>query len=240
MPADLFAQALNGLAYGVLLFLLSVGLTLIFGMLDVVNLAHGAFYMLGAYAGLSLIAGTGNFWLALLLLLVFGEKLRWFPVGGASDPVLCPVVSSLSCIADRLWHLVLPAATLGLVGAAGTARFQRAAMLEVATQDFVRTARAKGVPERRVVLRHQLRNALLSFITRFGLAFPFLLTGAVLIETIYAWPGMGRLAYESALGRDFPVLQAIVLLLGIVIIVANSLVDAAYAYVDPKLRLTGR
>src|SRR5438093_1437498 len=167
-----------------------------------------------------------TFWLALLLLLAFGEKLRWFPVGGASDPVLCPVVHSLFCVADRLWHTVLPAATLGLVGAAGTdalkprytryalvadrlwhtvlpaatlglvgaagtARFQRAAMLEVARQDYVRTARAKGLPERRVVLRHQLRNALLSVITRFGMTLPFLLTGAVLVETIFACPGMG-------------------------------------------------
>src|SRR6185503_1930007 len=132
-----------------------------------------------------------TFWLALLLLLLFGEKLPLFPVGGASDPILCPTVDSLYCLADRIWHLVLPAATLGLVGAAGTARFQRSAMLEVAKQDFVRTARAKGLPERRIVLRHQLRNALLSFITRFGLTFPFLLTGAVLIETIFAWPGMG-------------------------------------------------
>src|SRR5439155_695918 len=99
-----------------------------------------------------------------LVELIFGEKLRLFPVGGASDPIFCPVVTSLYCVADRLWHLVLPATTLGVVGAAGTARFQRAAMLEVASQDYVRTARAKGVPEREIVLRHQLRNALLSFI----------------------------------------------------------------------------
>src|SRR2546429_7496616 len=92
-----------------------------------------------------------TFWLALLLLLAFGEKLRWFPVGGASDPVLCPVVHSLFCVADRLWHTGLPAATLGLVGAAGTARLQRAAVLEGARQEYVRTARAQGRPERRVV-----------------------------------------------------------------------------------------
>jgi len=102
---------------------------------------------------------------------------------------------------DRLWHLALPAATLGLVGAAGTARFQRAAMLEVAKSDYVRTAARQGRPERRVVLRHQLRNALLSFITRFGLAFPFLLTGAVLIETVFAWPGNGAARIRCHPGR---------------------------------------
>ncbi len=178
-----------------------------------------------------------TFWLALLLLLVFGEKLRWFPVGGASDPVLCPVVNSLYCAADRLWHTVLPAATLGLVGAAGTARFQRAAMLEVATQDYVRTARAKGVPERRVVLRHQLRNALLSFITRFGLAFPFLLTGAVLIETIFAWPGMGRLAFEAILMRDYPLVTATALIASTVVVAGNLVADFLMGIADPRLRV---
>ena len=178
-----------------------------------------------------------TFWLALLLLLVFGEKLQWFPVGGASNPVLCPVVNSLYCVADRLWHMVLPAATLGLVGAAGTARFQRAAMLEVATQDFVRTARAKGVPERQVVLRHQLRNALLSFITRFGLAFPFLLTGAVLIETIYAWPGMGRLAFDAILSRDYPLVTATALIASVVVVAGNLLADILLGVADPRLRV---
>src|SRR5213594_1419778 len=178
-----------------------------------------------------------TFWLALLLLLIFGEKLRWFPVGGPNDLILCPVVDSLHCVADRLWHLVLPAATLGLVGAAGTARFQRAAMLEVATQDFVRTARAKGVPERRVVLRHELRNALLSFITRFGLAFPFLLTGAVLVETVFAWPGMGRLAFNAILSRDYPLVTASALIASTVVVAGNLLADVLMGIADPRLRV---
>ena len=178
-----------------------------------------------------------TFWLALLLLLVFGEKLGWFPVGGASDPIFCPVVDSAYCVFDRLWHLALPAATLGLVGAAGTARFQRAAMLEVASQDYVRTARAKGVPERRVVLRHQLRNALLSFITRFGLAFPFLLTGAVLIETVFAWPGMGRLAFDAILTRDYALVTATALIASVVVVAGNLLADVLLGIADPRLRV---
>src|SRR5256714_11679797 len=145
-----------------------------------------------------------TFWLGLVLLLVFAQRLHWFPVGGPSDPVLCPRVDSLPCLADFGWHLTLPALTLGLVGAAGTARYQRAAMLEVVRQDYVRTARAKGLPERRVVLVHALRNALLPFITLFGLTFPFLLTGAVLVETVFAWPGMGRLAVAAIFQRDYP------------------------------------
>ena len=178
-----------------------------------------------------------TFWLALILLLVFAEKLGWFPVGGTNDPILCAIVDSSYCVADRLWHLILPAATLGLVGAAGTARFQRAAMLEVASQDYVRTARAKGVPERRVVLRHQLRNALLSFITRFGLAFPFLLTGAVLIETIFAWPGMGRLAFNAILGRDHALVTGTALIASIVVVLGNLLADILLEVADPRLRV---
>lgn len=179
-----------------------------------------------------------TFWLALILLLVFGEKLGWFPVGGASHPIFCPTgVDSGFCLADRIWHLLLPAATLGLVGAAGTARFQRAAMLDVASQDYVRTARAKGLPERRVVLRHQLRNALLSFITRFGLAFPFLLTGAVLIETIFAWPGMGRLAFNAILARDHTLVTATALIASAVVVLGNLAADILLELADPRLRV---
>ena len=180
-----------------------------------------------------------TFWLGLILLLVFGEWLGWFPVAGMSDPILCPNVGSLYCVMDRVWHLTLPAVTLGLVGAAGTARFQRAAMLEVAGQDYIRTARAKGASERRVVLRHQLRNALLSFITLFGLAFPFLLTGAVLIETIFAWPGMGRLAADAIVRRDFPVVNAAVLLASTLVVGGNLLADVLLAVADPRLRVRG-
>jgi ABC-type microcin C transport system permease subunit YejB len=178
-----------------------------------------------------------TFWLGLILLLLFGEKLRLFPVGGASDPILCPLVDSFYCLADRLWHMVLPAATLGLVGAAGTARFQRAAMLEVAQQDFVRTARAKGLPERRVVLRHQLRNALLSFITRFGLTFPFLLTGAVLVETIFAWPGMGRLTVDAILRRDHALVTAAALIASTLVVAGSLIADILLGFADPRIRV---
>lgn len=178
-----------------------------------------------------------TFWLGLLLLLVFGLWLGWFPIGGASDAVLCPTVDSPRCALDRLHHLALPALTLGLVGAAGTARFQRAAMLEVARQDYIRTARAKGASERRVVLRHQLRNALLAFITRFGLAFPFLLTGAVLTETIFAWPGMGRLATDAILRRDYPVVTAVALVASTMVVTGSLLADVLLGVTDPRVRV---
>jgi len=150
-----------------------------------------------------------TFWLGLVLLLVFGQWLHVFPVGGMRDPVLCPSVTSARCLGDLLWHLTLPALTLGLVGAAATARYQRAALLEVAGQDYVRTARAKGLRESRVLLVHALRNALLPFITLVGLAFPFLLTGAVLVERVFAWPGMGRLSVAAIFQRDYPLVTGI-------------------------------
>ena len=179
------------------------------------------------------------FWVGLVLLLVFAQWLHWFPVGGTHDVVLCPTMDSLRCLGDRLWHLVLPALTLGLVGAAGTARYQRAAMLEVLGQDYVRTARAKGLPERRVLLVHALRNALLPFITLFGLAFPFLLTGAVLVERVFAWPGMGRLSVAAIFQRDYPLVTGAALVASGVVVLGSLVADVLYAVADPRIRVRG-
>ena len=177
------------------------------------------------------------FWLGLVLLLAFAERHPWFPAGGESNPVLCPLVDSAPCVLDALWHLALPALTLGLVGAAGTARYQRAAMLEVIRQDYVRTARAKGLRERRVLLVHALRNALLPFITLFGLAFPFLLTGAVLIETVFSWPGMGRLAVTAVFQRDYPVVTGAALVTSTMVVLGSLIADVLYAVADPRIRV---
>ena len=178
-----------------------------------------------------------TFWLGLVLLLLLAQWLRLFPVGGLRDLVLCPRMDSLPCLADFAWHLTLPALTLGLVGAAGTARYQRAALLEVVRQDFVRTARAKGLPERRVLLVHALRNALLPLVTLFGLTFPFLLTGAVLVETVFAWPGMGRLAVTAILQRDYPVVTAAALIASVMVVLGNLLADVLYGVADPRIRV---
>ena len=179
------------------------------------------------------------FWLGLVLLLVFAQWLHWFPAGGIHDPILCPRLNSPYCALDFLWHLTLPALTLGLVGAAATARYQRAAMLDVISQDYVRTARAKGLRERRVLLVHALRNALLPIITLFGLAFPFLFTGAVLIETVFAWPGMGRLAVNAIFQRDYPVVTGAALVTSTVVVLGNLIADVLYAVADPRIRVPG-
>ena len=145
--------------------------------------------------------------------------------------------SFVTTTVDLLWHLVLPAVTLGVVGAASTARYQRQAALDAKAHDYVRTARAKGVPEQAVMSRHVLRNALLPTVTLFGLSFPFLLTGAVLIETLFSWPGMGRLAADAILQRDYPVVSATMLVASVMVVVGSFLADLLTTVVDPRVRL---
>jgi peptide/nickel transport system permease protein len=179
---------------------------------------------------------TPAFWLGLMLLLVFSQVLGLFPVGGVSDPVLYPSLTPWGKILDRLWHLCLPALTLGLLGAAGTARYQRAAILEVVRQDFVRAARAKGLTERAVITRHALRNAFLPTITLFGLTFPTLLSGTVLVETVFAWPGMGKLSADAVLRRDYPLVLGATVLAAVMVVLGNLLADIAYRIADPRTR----
>src|SRR5256885_5109016 len=175
--ADALADAIPNtftLALAALLIDFAFGLAL--GIYQAVRAGRFGDVVVGNVA--LLVNSMPVFWLGLVLLLLFAQWLRWFPAGGRQDPILCSQIESLYCVLDFLWHLTLPALTLGLVGAASTARYQRAAMLDVIGQDYVRTARAKGLRERRVLLVHALRNALLPIITLFGLAFPFLFTGA--------------------------------------------------------------
>ena len=233
--ADALAEAIpSTLLLGAAALLIDVLLGLAVGMYQAVRANRLPDVVLGN-ASLFLYS-LPTFWLGLILLLVFGLWLGWFPTGGRTDPVLCPQVDSPRCVIDLLHHLTLPALTLGLVGAAGTARYQRAAMLDAARLDYIRTARAKGAPEPRIVLRHQFRNALLTFITRVGLAFPFLLTGAALTETIFAWPGMGRLATDAILRRDYPIVTAVALVASTMVVAGNLLADLLLGVADPRVR----
>ena len=161
-----------------------------------------------------------SFWLGLLLIFVFSLHLAWFPATGGGD----------------LQHLVLPAVTLGLVASAIIARLTRSSMLEVLGQDYVRTARAKGLGRFAVVVRHALKNALIPIITIFGLQFGNLLAGAVIVETVFSRPGLGRLIVGGILNKDFPLVQGTVLFVATTYVVINLLVDVAYAYADPRIR----
>jgi peptide/nickel transport system permease protein len=179
---------------------------------------------------------TPVFVLGLLLLGVFGEALRWFPLGGSIDPVRHAALSLPGRVADRLHHLVLPALSLGLVAAAYTARHQRSAMLEVVHQDFIRAARARGLRDRAVLFRHALRNALSPTLTLAGLALPVLLSGSVLVETVFGWPGMGRLAADAIGRRDYPLVTAAAILAAVLVVLGNLLADLAARALDPRLR----
>jgi len=177
------------------------------------------------------------FWLGLMLILVF---YFWLPNPFGAGPLFPPGGMSTtgleSSLADRAWHLILPVAMLSSTWVAWYTRFLRASMIETLSQDFVRTARAKGMPERRVIYRHALRNAALPLVTLVALDLPMVFSGALFTETIFSWPGMGRLFFQSALRRDYPVLMAIVMVTSMAIVVANLLADLAYAYVDPRIR----
>jgi peptide/nickel transport system permease protein len=184
---------------------------------------------------LSLFSIPG-FWLGLMLILVFAVGLGWFPPSGMRTPWLYPHLSFIGSAWDHAKHLVLPALTLGVIGAASIARFQRAAMIDVIQQDYVRTARAKGLGERAVLCRHALRNALLPVITLFGLSFPVLLSGAVLVEEVFSWPGLGNLAVEAFRSRDYPLVTGMAIVAAAMVVVGNLLADLLYRIADPRMR----
>ncbi len=184
-----------------------------------------------------LVYSLPDFWLALMLLLTFAYWIPILPAGGMVDVVVHDYMSFGRAVADRLRHLILPLATLTLVATALVARFQRAALLDVLPSDYVRTARAKGVDERTVVGRHALSNALLPMITLAGLAFPALLGGAVFVEKVFAWPGMGLLVTNAIGARDYPLVLASVLVGAIMVVVGSLLADLAYGVADPRIRV---
>jgi peptide/nickel transport system permease protein len=202
-----------------LAFTLAIALPL--GVLAAVR--RGSPWDVGAMGFSLLGVSIPNFWLGPLLILVFSLWLGWFPVSGREGP----------------GSVVLPALTLGTGLAAVLSRMVRGSLLEVLGEDFIRTARAKGLRPQRVILHHGLRNALLPVITLLGLQLGALLAGAVITETVFSWPGIGLLTIEAIQSRDYPVVQACVLLIGLAYVMVNLLTDIAYAWVDPRIRLGG-
>ncbi len=177
------------------------------------------------------------FWLGLMLILVFGQWLGWFPIATPTSSVYSALPLA-GRVLDRLHHLVLPALTLGLGGVAVVARFHRAEITEAFAEHFIRTARAKGVGERTVVLRHALRNALLPAITMFGLSLPVLFSGSVLVEHVFAWQGMGRAAIDAVASRDYNVVTGIAMVSAIMVVAGNIVADLLYRWADPRTRQT--
>lgn len=177
------------------------------------------------------VAGVAvpRFWFGLILILVFAVSLRWFPSGG---------VTSLDGggLGDQLKHLFLPAFTLAVAELAGWTRYIRGQMLEVIRQDYIRTATAKGLRERTVIFRHALRNALLPLVTLFGLSIPEFFSGALIIETIFTWPGIGRLTFEAAQQRDYTMIMGTVMFSATLVVLGNMLADIAYGLLDPRIK----
>ncbi len=193
-------------------------------------------YSLGDYAAtLFTFFGVSVpvFWFGIMLIYLFGVTWHVLPPGGINSP---GVAAGLPMLADRLRYLPLPTLALGLVFMASFTRYTRSSMLEVIRQDYIRTARAKGVPERAVVRRHALRNALIPLVTVLGVAVPGLLAGAPLTETVFSWPGVGKLLVDSTLGADYVVAQGIIMFIALVVVSANLLVDLAYVVLDPRIR----
>lgn len=161
-----------------------------------------------------------NFWVGLMLIFFFSVRLGWFPTGGRGG----------------LDHMILPAVTLGTSAAASLTRLTRSAMLDVLNRDYITLARAKGVPERMVILKHGFRNAMIPVVTILGLRLGTLLAGSVIVETIFSWPGVGRLIIQAIQVSDFPVVQAAVLLIATTVVLANFLTDIVYMFIDPRVR----
>lgn len=181
------------------------------------NSIYDGLTMLGALFGQSM----PGFWLGLMLMLIFGVVLRLLPISGRGGPK----------------HLILPAITLGTFFLARDTRLMRSGMLEVLGQDYITTARSKGLGERAIVWVHALKNALIPLITMVGMDFGALLAGTVVTETVFAWPGVGRLVFMAINQRDFPLIQAAVFLFALIFVVTNLLVDVSYTYLDPRVRL---
>jgi peptide/nickel transport system permease protein len=199
--------------------------------------------MLGSLAGVSMPI----YWLGLMLIMLFAVVLKWLPAGGRLDPAIkldtvtnFYVVDSLitgntAALGDSIKHLILPAIALATHPMSIIARMTRSSMLEVLQEDYIRTAHAKGLRERVVLMRHALKNAFLPVVTIIGLQTGALLAGAILTETIFAWPGIGKWVYDAILARDYPIVQGGTLLIAVIFVLANLVVDLSYAFLDPRI-----
>lgn len=182
-----------------------------------------------------------NFWMGIMMILFFGLYLRWLPISG-HVPFLEPLfegefATAINNLPQSLYYMIMPALAVGTYTLARNTRLIRSSMLEVLQQDYVRTARSKGISEARVVFHHAMRNAWLPVVTMIGLEFGFLLGGVVVVETVFSFPGIGRLVFNAINQRDIPVVQASVILLAVIFILLNLLVDLIYARIDPRVQL---
>jgi peptide/nickel transport system permease protein len=226
-------------------FLLWVGIAILLGVFAAIK-RYSLFDQAAtifAYVGYAM----PTFWLGIMLIFTFGATLKVLPISGMIDARLSPPFGSeqywayfaktpVSALIDIGRHLILPVITLVVVAIAGDSRFVRASMLEALGQDYVRTARAKGLPNRVVTFRHALRNALLPVVTNIGLEIPFLFTGALVTESIFSWPGIGKLTIDATRGFDYTILMGVLFITSLLVVLANLIADILYAVVDPRIK----
>lgn len=208
-------------------FLLSLVLGILFGVLSAYWQHSVVDHILTLFA--FFWVSIPSFWGGMMLIIIFSILLRWLPAGGMKDPGVYGALPDLK-------HLVLPSLVLGLEGMAALTRFVRSSMLEVLGQDYMRTARAKGLKERVLLLRHGLKNALMPAVTILGLRLRTLVGGTVVIETVFSWPGLGSLSVTAAKVRDYPVTMAMLCIVGVTTIAGNLLADLVYGFLDPRVR----
>ncbi len=222
----------NTILLGVVSMILSIAIAIPAGIVSATRKNSITDYIVTVFSflGLSIPA----FFFGLLLIKWFAYDMAIFPVSGMIS--IGKNLSGMSRYLDILRHLVLPALVLALLQTATLMRYTRSSMIEVIDQDYIRTARAKGVKEKYVIYRHAFRNALISIITIITMQIPFLFSGAVLTETIFVWPGIGRINYNAIIGRDYPLIMGIMLLLAVIILGSNFLADILYAVADPRIR----
>jgi peptide/nickel transport system permease protein len=217
--------------------LLLVGAAMVFSI--IVGITTGIISAIKQYSIIDYLAtffsffwlSIPGFFLSLLVIYIFAVKLDWFPVFGASSP------GAEHPLLDRIHHLILPALVLGLELAAALTRYTRASLVEVLRADYMRTAKAKGLKDWSVIIGHGLKNALIPIITVIAFRLPYLISGAVVIETVFQWPGLGLLTLDAANHKDYPLILAITLAVTILVVVSSLLADLAYCVVDPRIRL---
>jgi peptide/nickel transport system permease protein len=220
---------LTGLALG-----LSFVIGLVIGVVQAVR--RGGWFDRISSSVLLFLYSLPDFWGALMALLIFAYWWPILPAGNIVDPVLHDYMGPSAALVDRLRHLVLPVLSLTLLTMAGISRYQRAAMLEVLPSDYIRTARAKGLPEREIIWRHALRTALAPMITMLGLLLPALLGGALFIEKVFSWPGMGMLAANAIAARDYDLVTATVIVGSLMVVIGNVVADVLHVAIDPRIR----
>ena len=233
--ADAIAQAVPRT---LLLAGLSLGLSFLIGVVaGVLQAKHrGGWFDRVSSSVLLVFYSLPDFWLALAALMLFAYMWRVLPPGNIVDPVLHDYMTGWPALADRLRHMILPVGSLTLLTTAAIARYQRAAMLDVLPADYIRTARAKGVPESGVVWRHALRTALTPLVTMLGILFPAILGGALFVERVFSWPGMGSLAANAIGARDYDLVTATVITGSIMVVIGNVLADVLQMILDPRVR----